>query len=53
MEYSKFSDEYYIFEVKLVDKFLGKTLLELDLRNKYMEIVIEVKNKEGDVNVKP
>ncbi|WP_067139111.1 potassium channel family protein [Oceanivirga salmonicida] len=53
MEYFKFSDEYSIFEVKLVDKFLGKTLLELDLRNKYMANVIAVKNKEGVLNVTP
>ncbi len=53
IEYFKFSDEYSIFEMKIPEKFVGKTLVELDFRHKYMANVIAVKDKSGDLDVTP
>lgn len=53
LEYFNFSDEYCIFDVKVPKKFIGKTLIELDFRHKYMANVIAVKNKQGELDVTP
>ena len=53
IEYFKFSDEYSIYEVKINKKFVGKTLMQLDFRHKYLANVIAVKDKEGKLDVNP
>lgn len=50
LEYFKFSDEYSIMEVKVKEEFSGKTLQELDLRNKYGANIIAVKESNGKLN---
>lgn len=52
VEYFKFSDEYSIFEFKVPDSFIGKNLLELDLRNKFKANIIAIKKNE-EMNVTP
>lgn len=53
IEYFKFSDEYSIYEVKINKKFVGKTLMQLDFRHKYLANVIAVKDKNGKLDVNP
>lgn len=53
IEYFKFSDEYSIYEVKINKKFVGKTLMQLDFRHKYLANVIAVKDKGGKLDVNP
>lgn len=53
IEYFKFSDEYSIYEVKVNKKFVGKTLMQLDFRHKYLANVIAVKDKDGKLDVNP
>lgn len=53
IEYFKFSDEYSIYEVKINKKFVGKTLMQLDFRHKYLANVIAVKDKDGKLDVNP
>ncbi len=53
IEYFKFSDEYSIFETKLPEELLDKTLIELDFRHKYMANVIAVKDASGKLDVTP
>lgn len=53
IEFFKFADEYSVCEIKVPKKFIGKTLMELDLRNKYMVNVIAVRDKFGVLDVTP
>lgn len=53
VEYFNFSDEYAIYEIKTPKKFVGQTLMQLDVRNKYSANVIAVKDKNGKLDVTP
>lgn len=53
IEFFKFSDEYSIYEIKVPKSFIGKTLLESNLRHKYYTNVIAIKDKEGVLSVNP
>ncbi|VWL85394.1 potassium channel family protein [Oceanivirga miroungae] len=53
IEYFNFSDDYCIFDVNIPQKFIGKSLKELDLRHKYMVNVIAIKDKSGTLNITP
>jgi trk system potassium uptake protein TrkA len=44
IDYIPMAEEYSIFELDVPDEFVGKTLSELELRNKYHIEVIVVKN---------
>jgi trk system potassium uptake protein TrkA len=44
IEHIPFSPEYEIVELAVPDKFIGKTLDELKIRNKYKVVVIAVKD---------
>ena len=35
IEYFKFSEDYFIYEVKIPKSYIGKSLMELNLRHKY------------------
>lgn len=55
LEYFKFNDDYSIVEMKVPKKFVGKTLLELDLRVKFDANVIALKDRNGNIktNMQP
>lgn len=48
-----FSDEYSILEIAALDKWLGKTLISLNLRNEYGMNVLCIKNQEKELNIFP
>lgn len=50
IEYLKFSDGYSIIEIKVPKSFIGKTLLELDLRKKYDANIIAIKDENDQIN---
>lgn len=50
IEYLKFSDGYSIIEIKVPKSFIGKTLLELDLRKKYDANIIAIKDENEQIN---
>ena len=45
IEYFKFSNEYSVFEIKVPKIFIGKSLLELNLRHKYSTNVIAIRTQ--------
>lgn len=53
IEYFNFSEEYSIYEIKVPSMFVGKSLMELDLRNTYSLNVIAMKDKNNVFNVTP
>ncbi len=53
MEHFKFSENYSIIEIEAPQKFNGKNLIELDLRNRYEANVIGIKRKDGKLLVSP
>lgn len=53
VEQFKFSDEYSVLELKTPKRYIGKTLKELDLRNKYEANVMAIKDPKGCMNVTP
>ncbi len=48
IDYIPMAEEYGIVEIATPDKFVGKTLIELQLRNKYKVEVIAIKNVMND-----
>ena len=52
-EHLKFSDKYGIFEFKTPESFEGKSLGELDLRNKYEMNIIGIKVGKEETNFTP
>ncbi len=48
IDYIPMAEDYGIIEVAVPDEFVGKTLAELKLRNKYNVEVIAIKNVLGD-----
>ncbi len=51
-EHFKFSEKYRIFEINAPKDFIGKNLIELNLRNKYEMNVIGIKD-EKELNIMP
>ena len=51
-EHFKFSEKYRMFEIKVPKDFVGKNLIELNLRNKYEMNIIGIKSKE-ELNIMP
>ena len=51
-EHFKFSEKYRIFEINAPKEFIGKNLIELDLRNKYEMNIVGIKTKE-ELNMMP
>ena len=51
-EHFKFSEKYRVFEIKAPKDFVGKNLIELNLRNKYEMNIIGIKSKE-ELNIMP
>lgn len=48
-----FSDEYNILGISVLDKWIGKTISKLDLRNKYGMNVLCVKNPGKELEISP
>jgi len=48
-----FSDEYSILEFNALEKWIGKTLISLDLRNQYGMNVLCIKNQDKELNISP
>ena len=48
-----FSDEYSILEINALEKWIGRTLISLDLRNKYAMNVLCIKNTNKDLEISP
>ena len=46
LDYLELSDEHSIMEIKSVDKLVGKTLIELDIRAKYSINIVGIKRGE-------
>ena len=45
--------EYFIYEVKIPKSYIGKSLMELNLRHKYEINILAVKHGDGKMNVTP
>lgn len=48
-----FSEDYSILEINVLDKWIGKKLAELDLRNEYGMNVLCVKNQNKELEISP
>jgi len=48
-----FSDEYSILEINALEKWVGKTLVSLNLRNEYGMNVLCIKNQDKELNISP
>ena len=53
IEYFKFAEDYFIYEVKVPKTYVGKSLMELNLRHKYEINILAVKHSDGKMNVTP
>ena len=53
IEYFKFAEDYFIYEVKVPKSYIGKSLMELNLRHKYEINILAVKHSDGKMNVTP
>lgn len=49
-EFFKFSENYSIIEFEVYEEFIGKNLIELDLRNKYEINIIGIKKENEELN---
>ena len=48
-----FSDDYSILEIHALDKWIGKSIIDLDLRNKYAMNILCIKNPNKDLEISP
>ena len=53
IEYFKFAEDYFIYEVKVPKSYVGKSLTELHLRHKSEINILAVKHSNGKMNVTP
>lgn len=53
IEFFKFSDQYSIYEIKVPEFFVGKSLANLNLRRQYSANVIAMKDGNGILDVTP
>ena len=53
IDYFKFAEDYFIYEVKVPKTYVGKSLMELNLRHKYEINILAVKHSDGKMNVTP
>ena len=50
-EYFKFSEDYFIYEVKTPNSYVDKSLSELNLRHKYEINILAIKHSDGKMNI--
>lgn len=53
IDYFKFVEDYFIYEVKVPKTYVGKSLMELNLRHKYEINILAVKHSDGKMDVTP
>lgn len=53
LEYIEFSDKHSIVEVALPEKWVGKSLAELDVRRQYGVTVLAVSDPDSGMNISP
>ena len=53
VEYFKFSEDYFIYEVKIPNSYVNKSLSELNLRHKYEINILAIKHSDGKMNITP
>ncbi len=53
IDYFKFAEDYFIYEVKVPKAYVGKSLMELNLRHKYEINILAVKHFDGKMDVTP
>ena len=53
IDYFKFAEDYFIYEVKVPKTYVGKSLMELNLRHKYEINILAVKHSDGKMSVTP
>ena len=53
IDYFKFAEDYFIYEVKVPKTYVGKSLMELNLRHKYEINILAVKHSDGKMDVTP
>ena len=53
IEYFKFSEDYFIYEVKIPNSYVDKSLSELNLRHKYEINILAIKHSDGKMNITP
>ena len=53
IDYFKFAEDYFIYEVKVPKTYVGKSLMELNLRHKYEINILAVKHFDGKMDVTP
>ena len=53
VEYFKFSEDYFIYEVKIPNSYVNKSLSELNLRHKYEINILAIKHSDGKTNITP
>ena len=53
VEYFKFSEDYFIYEVKIPNSYVDKSLSELNLRHKYEINILAIKHSDGKMNITP
>ena len=53
VEAINFSDDYSLVEIKVLKKWVGKSLEKLDLRNSYGLNVLCIKSEDGFLNISP
>lgn len=53
MEYIQFSDEFSIVETPVPTEWVGKNLIELNIRNNYGVNVIAIRSSTGKMNIAP
>jgi len=53
IDYIEVSPDYSMMEVGTIKKWIGKTLLELNFRQKYKLSIIAIKNGKNKININP
>lgn len=53
IEFLEYTDGYSIAEIKAPDKWIGRSLVEIDIRRKHKVTVIAVKHGDGTMDVSP
>lgn len=53
IEFLEYTDGYSIAEIKVPDKWIGRSLVETDIRRKHKVTVIAVKHGDGTMDVSP
>jgi len=53
LDFIELSPDYSVIEVDTIQKWIGKTLVDLNFRRLYNVNIMAIKEEEGDVNINP